>query len=265
MARTKIEHVCAECGTQHPKWAGQCAGCGAWNSLVEELASGRELPVIGPAASPRSIDRRHRPVDQPAQPHRHRRARPRARRWHRARLGHAAGRRTRHRQEHPAAAVAGMVAGARRCTSPPRRVPSRCGCEPSDSVRCGPTCGCWPRRRWPTSSPPSTRSSRRSSSSTRSRPCTSRRSARRQGRSSRCAAAPTSWSPSPSSATCRSCSSGMSPRRARWPGRGCSSTSSTPCWRSRENVTMRCGCCGPPSTASAPPMSSACSRWPAMA
>ena len=36
MARMKVEHVCRECGTQHPKWTGQCAGCGAWNSLVEE-------------------------------------------------------------------------------------------------------------------------------------------------------------------------------------------------------------------------------------
>ena len=30
-------HACAECGTGHPKWSGQCTGCGAWNTLVEEV------------------------------------------------------------------------------------------------------------------------------------------------------------------------------------------------------------------------------------
>ena len=37
MTRTKTVHSCAECGTPHPKWTGQCSGCGAWNSLVEEV------------------------------------------------------------------------------------------------------------------------------------------------------------------------------------------------------------------------------------
>jgi len=34
--RTRTVHCCQECGTNHPKWTGQCSGCGAWNSLVEE-------------------------------------------------------------------------------------------------------------------------------------------------------------------------------------------------------------------------------------
>jgi DNA repair protein RadA/Sms len=55
MARTKVDHVCSECGTQHAKWAGQCAGCGAWNSLVEEVALPSDVPTIGPAATPRLI------------------------------------------------------------------------------------------------------------------------------------------------------------------------------------------------------------------
>ena len=34
--------ACVECGTAHAKWSGQCAGCGAWNSIVEEtVAVGR--------------------------------------------------------------------------------------------------------------------------------------------------------------------------------------------------------------------------------
>jgi DNA repair protein RadA/Sms len=37
MAKTKITHACQTCGAQFPKWSGQCSGCGAWNSLVEEV------------------------------------------------------------------------------------------------------------------------------------------------------------------------------------------------------------------------------------
>ncbi len=38
MAKSKIVYSCTECGTQAPKWAGQCADCGAWNTLVEVTA-----------------------------------------------------------------------------------------------------------------------------------------------------------------------------------------------------------------------------------
>lgn len=36
MTKTKVLYSCNECGAQHSKWAGQCATCGAWNSLTEE-------------------------------------------------------------------------------------------------------------------------------------------------------------------------------------------------------------------------------------
>ena len=42
--------MCTECGTAHPKWGGQCAGCGAWNTLVEELV-GPAAPAVAAAAS----------------------------------------------------------------------------------------------------------------------------------------------------------------------------------------------------------------------
>jgi DNA repair protein RadA/Sms len=29
-------HVCHDCGTTSPRWAGRCPGCGEWNTLVEE-------------------------------------------------------------------------------------------------------------------------------------------------------------------------------------------------------------------------------------
>lgn len=37
--KTKITHSCQSCGAQFPKWSGQCLGCGAWNTLVEEVIS----------------------------------------------------------------------------------------------------------------------------------------------------------------------------------------------------------------------------------
>ena len=39
MARTTTIHVCSDCGHSEPRWMGQCAGCGAWNTLVEERAT----------------------------------------------------------------------------------------------------------------------------------------------------------------------------------------------------------------------------------
>jgi DNA repair protein RadA/Sms len=36
MAKNTTSYVCQECGTVHSKWGGQCQGCQAWNTLVEE-------------------------------------------------------------------------------------------------------------------------------------------------------------------------------------------------------------------------------------
>jgi DNA repair protein RadA/Sms len=48
MAKSRIEHVCTDCGASHTKWAGQCASCGQWNTLVEEVAVA-DVPTIAPA------------------------------------------------------------------------------------------------------------------------------------------------------------------------------------------------------------------------
>lgn len=32
-------HVCRECGTTAPRWAGRCSGCGGWNTLDEEFVT----------------------------------------------------------------------------------------------------------------------------------------------------------------------------------------------------------------------------------
>jgi DNA repair protein RadA/Sms len=37
MAKSKEVFVCQNCGESTPKWQGQCAGCGTWNTLLAEL------------------------------------------------------------------------------------------------------------------------------------------------------------------------------------------------------------------------------------
>lgn len=48
MARDGALYACQSCGAVHAKWSGQCAACGAWNTLVEE--SGARPPgALAPA------------------------------------------------------------------------------------------------------------------------------------------------------------------------------------------------------------------------
>jgi DNA repair protein RadA/Sms len=51
MAKAKTAYVCNECGSEHSKWQGQCADCGAWNSLSEIVLSSAKT---APAAARRS-------------------------------------------------------------------------------------------------------------------------------------------------------------------------------------------------------------------
>jgi DNA repair protein RadA/Sms len=39
MAKPKTVYSCTECGGSSPKWQGQCPQCGAWNTLVETVAT----------------------------------------------------------------------------------------------------------------------------------------------------------------------------------------------------------------------------------
>lgn len=36
-SKPKLIYVCQQCGAKAPKWSGQCADCGAWNSIVEDV------------------------------------------------------------------------------------------------------------------------------------------------------------------------------------------------------------------------------------
>ncbi len=47
MAKLRVVHRCRECGAVESKWSGRCGGCGAWNSLVEELAEASGGPRGG--------------------------------------------------------------------------------------------------------------------------------------------------------------------------------------------------------------------------
>ena len=38
-SKARTIYRCTECGADHPKWAGRCDVCGAWNSLAEEMAA----------------------------------------------------------------------------------------------------------------------------------------------------------------------------------------------------------------------------------
>ena len=35
-SRSQVVYRCTECGHEHPKWAGRCEACGAWNAVAEE-------------------------------------------------------------------------------------------------------------------------------------------------------------------------------------------------------------------------------------
>ncbi len=37
MARVKMMFVCSSCGASQSKWAGQCADCGEWNTMIESV------------------------------------------------------------------------------------------------------------------------------------------------------------------------------------------------------------------------------------
>jgi DNA repair protein RadA/Sms len=40
MAKVAVQHACTECGYSAGRWFGKCPGCGAFGTLVEELAKG---------------------------------------------------------------------------------------------------------------------------------------------------------------------------------------------------------------------------------
>lgn len=44
--KTKKAFVCSECGYESPKWTGQCAGCGEWNTMTEQLVTNQKSTSV---------------------------------------------------------------------------------------------------------------------------------------------------------------------------------------------------------------------------
>jgi len=62
MAKTKSIYFCSACGAQASKWSGQCADCGAWNTLYETAAISnprRGLSTVGYAGEMERIHLLH--------------------------------------------------------------------------------------------------------------------------------------------------------------------------------------------------------------
>ena len=53
--KTHPVHVCRECGTTSPRWAGRCPGCGEWNTLDEERTSNTRKRATLVATSLRDV------------------------------------------------------------------------------------------------------------------------------------------------------------------------------------------------------------------
>jgi len=45
MAKSKEAFFCQNCGASSPKWQGQCAACGEWNTLIAETVPARSRPL----------------------------------------------------------------------------------------------------------------------------------------------------------------------------------------------------------------------------
>jgi DNA repair protein RadA/Sms len=47
VARSEAHFSCQACGAAHPRWNGRCDACGAWNSIVEEIAEAATPKGLG--------------------------------------------------------------------------------------------------------------------------------------------------------------------------------------------------------------------------
>src|SRR5580658_2569341 len=54
MAKSKEVFICQNCGAASPKWQGQCAGCGEWNTLLAEVSSANPRKQAGPVRAVRT-------------------------------------------------------------------------------------------------------------------------------------------------------------------------------------------------------------------
>ncbi len=57
MAKTKVKtaYFCQSCGTQHPKWQGQCTICKEWNTVVEEVIQKEPVKIWAKSDSKKKV------------------------------------------------------------------------------------------------------------------------------------------------------------------------------------------------------------------
>ncbi|MEO8511606.1 MAG: DNA repair protein RadA [Chloroflexota bacterium] len=55
-------HVCQQCGSESPKWSGQCPSCGAWNTLVETVVPKGPGTRSRPARTALTVDAVAQPI-----------------------------------------------------------------------------------------------------------------------------------------------------------------------------------------------------------
>jgi len=57
MAKTKVKtaYFCQSCGTQHPKWQGQCTICKEWNTVVEEVIQKEPVKIWAKSESKKKV------------------------------------------------------------------------------------------------------------------------------------------------------------------------------------------------------------------
>ena len=248
MTRTRVRFSCTECGAQAPKWLGRCPECGSWSTLEEEVVAGS-----GGAAA--AVERR-RPA-RPARRGGHRRGRaggrPGIEELDRVLGGGLVGGSVTLLGGEPGigkstlllqALVRMAEAGARALlvTAEESKEQVRLRAERLGAIHPGVLIVA------ATSLPEVARARRRRQPRrARGRLDPDGRRSRGAGRArigdARCGSARTGSCGWRRTATCRPCSSATSPRRVRSPARGCSSTSWTPCSRSKATVITRCGCC----------------------
>ena len=51
MSKLKTTFFCQNCGTQYPKWQGQCNACKQWNTIAEEIIQKEEKTSWKPTTS----------------------------------------------------------------------------------------------------------------------------------------------------------------------------------------------------------------------
>lgn len=55
--KVKTVYICRECGYESPKWLGKCAGCGAWNTLEEQITAPQKTGLRAPVGAVSAVAR----------------------------------------------------------------------------------------------------------------------------------------------------------------------------------------------------------------